>query len=129
MTDIQPTLAFSQRRPGLSGTKTKSSTSITSIDLDLDSKSGTENVDGKLSRTPSTNIDLTLDDQKTASTPVKSEGTKDGRKKLNPKSKEWAKAYADAKVEMGNMEPSTSTCVVPMMGEGLIGSSCGSGNA
>jgi hypothetical protein len=125
MTDIQPTLAFSQRRPGLSGTKTKSSTSITSIDLDLE----TENGKGNLSRTPSTNIDLTLDDQKTASTPVKSEGTKDGRKKLNPKSKEWAKAYADAKVEMGNMEPSTFTCGIHMMGEGLIGSSCGSGNA
>jgi hypothetical protein len=109
----------------LSGTKTKSSTSITSIDLDLE----TENGKGNLSRTPSTNIDLTLDDQKTASVPAKSEGMKDGRKKLNPKSKEWAKAYADAKVEMGNMEPSTFTCGIHMMGEGLIGSSCGSGNA
>lgn len=30
------------------------------------------------------------------------------RKKLNPKSKEWAGVYGDAKVAMGNMDPSTS---------------------
>ena len=33
-------------------------------------------------------------------------GKKDERKPLNPKSKEWAGAYNDAKAAMGNMEPS-----------------------
>lgn len=34
------------------------------------------------------------------------------KKSLNVKSKEWAGAYRDAKVAMGNMEPSTSVSPV-----------------
>jgi hypothetical protein len=46
----------------------------------------------------------TIDVKKTA---TKKE--KDERKVLNPKSKEWAGVYGDAKAAMGNMEPSKLT--------------------
>lgn len=37
------------------------------------------------------------------------------RKKLNPKSKEWAGVYGDAKAAMGNMEPSTFPSISPLL--------------
>jgi hypothetical protein len=43
----------------------------------------------------------------TVKTEKKETGKKvDERKRLNVKSKEWAGVYADAKIAMGNMEPS-----------------------
>jgi hypothetical protein len=35
--------------------------------------------------------------------------SKEERRSLNPKSKEWAGVYKDAKIAMGNMEPSEFT--------------------
>ena len=91
---FKPTLAFSQRKPGLAEGKTKSgSVSTTSIPRQQSNSS----------------IDLTEDEplvsgkEKVAKETV---GKKDERKPLNPKSKEWAGAYNDAKAAMGNMEPS-----------------------
>jgi len=87
----KPTLAFSQRKPGVEG-KAKQSNSSTSIP-----------------RQPSnSSIDLTEDEPpKTAKEVVP--GKKDERRSLNPKSKEWAVVYGDAKAAMGGMEPSKLT--------------------
>jgi hypothetical protein len=91
--NIQPTLAFSQRKPGVEG-KSKQSTSSTSIP-----------------RQPSnSSIDLTEDEPlptKAAKEVVP--GKKDERRSLNPKSKEWTSLYGDAKAAMGGMEPSKLT--------------------
>jgi hypothetical protein len=88
----KPTLAFSQRKPGVEGkSKSISSTSIP--------------------RQPSnSSIDLTEDEplpSKTAKEVVP--GKKDERRPLNPKSKEWTSLYGDAKAAMGGMEPSKLT--------------------
>jgi hypothetical protein len=82
----QPTLAFSQRKPGVEGkSKSISSTSIP--------------------RQPSSSsIDLTEDEPPKAAKEVV--GKKDERRALNPKSKEWTSLYGDAKAAMGGMEPS-----------------------
>jgi hypothetical protein len=86
----KPTLAFSQRKPGVEG-KSKQSISSTSIP-----------------RQPSnSSIDLTEDEPPKAAKEVV--GKKDERRSLNPKSKEWASLYGDAKAAMGGMEPSKLT--------------------
>jgi hypothetical protein len=86
----KPTLAFSQRKPGVEG-KSKQSISSTSIP-----------------RQPSnSSIDLTEDEPPKAAKEVV--GKKDERRSLNPKSKEWASLYGDTKAAMGGMEPSKLT--------------------
>jgi hypothetical protein len=87
--NIQPTLAFSQRKPGVEG-KSKSISS-TSIPRQLSNSS----------------IDLTEDEPPKAAKEVV--GIKDERRPLNPKSKEWTTLYGDAKAAMGGMEPSKLT--------------------
>lgn len=93
---IQPTLAFSQRKPGLAETKTKSSSSISATSLHRQQSNSS--------------IDLTEDEPLSKSKVSKeTTGKKDERKALNPKSKEWAGVYGDAKAAMGGMEPSKLT--------------------
>jgi hypothetical protein len=88
----KPTLAFSQRKPGVEG-KSKQSISSTSIP-----------------RQPSnSSIDLTEDEPLPSKTAKEVVGKKDERRALNPKSKEWTTLYGDAKVAMGGMEPSKLT--------------------
>jgi hypothetical protein len=96
---IQPTLAFSQRKPGAGAEtgKTKSTTSISSITPSIKREDST------------TSIDLTADEAPAASTaphPAAPLVAKKERKTLNVKSKEWNGVYNDAKTAMGNMEPS-----------------------
>ena len=90
----KPTLAFSQRKPGVEG-KSKQSISSTSIPRQPSSSS----------------IDLTEDEPlpTTKTTKEVVPGKKDERRSLNPKSKEWAVVYGDAKAAMGGMEPSKLT--------------------
>jgi len=89
----KPTLAFSQRKPGLEG-KSKQSISSTSIHRQLSNSS----------------IDLTEDEPLPTKAAKEVSGKKDERRSLNPKSKEWAVVYGDAKAAMGGMEPSKLIC-------------------
>lgn len=99
----QPTLAFSQRKPGTAPEtgKTKSTTSISSVASIPATTIKRED--------STTSIDLTADEAPTISpAPVAAPivAAKKERKTLNAKSKEWNGVYNDAKAAMGNMEPS-----------------------